>query len=205
MDSDCISDSPKCGKCDQGHYTHRCPIAIEASQRKRKSYADALMGPDLPTSANAQVSKLNLKSSDSGSSYMPPVPNQHISSLNEIIHLQSRQIAELQAQVKELLNILASSTNGRPRPCNTPSEIIDSTEIRPQIVKNHKKGSRYASVIEDLQARNPKMELIDSSDTVNGIPCESKTSCTALATLSTVDCEEGTYDSEDDAMSTLHV
>lgn len=142
--------------------------------------------------------------------------DRHVSSLQEIIELQSQQIAELQAQVKELLSILHSS-----KPISEgPNPLVANTTSLKQtltVAKPRKNNSNYSSTIEYLQAESSKMcvdaqessetaplrkNLSDDGDLDSVCDEDSEAMSTAVTLLSSSDNHPDI--SDDDAMSGLH-
>jgi hypothetical protein len=120
--------------------------------------------------------------------------------LQEVIKTQSKQIAELQEQVRHLLTLLAPSAIDKTLPLGQPKGLPQQSSWSSHKRSNPVKKSHYASAIEELQLENSKMICIDEVDNDSNAQ-----EASARSSLLTVSAEQHlSLPEKDDAMSCLY-
>jgi hypothetical protein len=178
------NEPPKCIKCQQDHLSSQCPEAKAARNRKAEAYAAALGGSYADVVRKAHSNTISSENHDHNAISVPlSVRRSNLIQLNEssstslleTIQAQAHQIAELQAQVKNLLSLLGPSTvdptldtrneNSTPTSSRDPksdarrnnrSSLNQSDSS--QHLHTKKKTSNYSAVIADLRAKESEMD-----------------------------------------------
>jgi hypothetical protein len=190
-----------CYKCGENHLTHRCPQAIEAASRKRKSYAEVLLGSTIPNAPSFNVNKdkhlcasfSRQLSSNEYSEEIKELQNT-ISILKEQVRLLSEEISRAKTHTISSSTLSTVSSTPRILSRNTPLSSLDTTNQCSSPPKSFSRQSNnYRLAIAQLKKTKSvksAIQILEEMDT---------------ATRDMDDHMIDVLGSDDDAMSPIYV
>ena len=195
----CKALSAVCLKCGNDHLTHRCPEAIVASTRKRKSYIQALLGSNPPPTLSMVEKEDKPHSSTPTVSITPKEYLDEIKQLQDTIVLLKKQIKELS---DELHKRTSSFKDSPQRETNTPDPKVLSRKSPTTSQSSAPRSSNADSISNSSGSYRLAIEKLRQTKSVSA----------ALRILEDMDTSARDMDDymhdplicNDDAMSALH-